>query len=240
MARPRLVLVHGSVGNAAIAWSEQEPLRERFELVLVTRPGYPPGPFAEPLDFDPQADDLAESLADGDHLVGFSYGGVVSLLAAARTRAALASLVVIEPPAFGVAADDPDVAELVARIAAARAEASSPRDYLERFLPLAGSNLELPLELPPVLEQGARAAMAERPPGEAQVPLETLAAAPYPKLVVSGAHSPAFEKVCDTLAEAIGAQRATLPGAGHSVPRLGAPFNALLVEFVEHVNRRPD
>jgi pimeloyl-ACP methyl ester carboxylesterase len=238
MARPRLVLVHGSVGNAAIAWSEQEPLRERFELVLVTRPGYPPGPFVEPLDFDPQADDLAASLEDDDHLVGFSYGGVVSLLAAARTSATLASLTVVEPPAFGLAADDPAVADLVAKIAAALAEATSPRDYLERFLPLAGSNLELPVELPPVLEQGARAAMAERSPAEAEVPLDALAAAPYPKLVVSGAHSPAFEAVCDTLASSIGAERAALPGAGHSVPRLGHPFNELLTAFVERADRQ--
>jgi hypothetical protein len=38
----------------------------------------------------------------------------------------------------------------------------------------------------------------------------------------------------------LGAERAVLPGAGHSVQRLGEPFNALLTSFVEradHANR---
>ncbi len=42
------------------------------------------------------------------------------------------------------------------------------------------------------------------------------------------------------LEERLGAERAVLPGAGHSVQRLGEPFNELLSEFVlraEHVNR---
>jgi hypothetical protein len=64
-------------------------------------------------------------------------------------------------------------------------------------------------------------------------PFEELARAPFPKLVVSGAHSPAFETVCDVLEERLGAERAVLSGAGHSIQRLGAPFNELLGDFVE-------
>jgi hypothetical protein len=30
----------------------------------------------------------------------------------------------------------------------------------------------------------------------------------------------------------LGAERAVLPGAGHSVPRLGQPFNDVLADFV--------
>ena len=85
--------------------------------------------------------------------------------------------------------------------------------------------------LAPELEQGIRAAMAERPPWEAEIPLRELAAAPFPKLVVSGAHSAAFDAVCDVLQRELGAERAALPGAGHSVQR--APgFNELLVAFL--------
>jgi hypothetical protein len=61
--------------------------------------------------------------------------------------------------------------------------------------------------------------MAERPPWEAEIPLDDLAAAPFPKLVVSGAHNPAFDAVCDVLEERLDAERAVLPGAGHSLPR---------------------
>ena len=56
--------------------------------------------------------------------------------------------------------------------------------------------------------------MAERPPWEAEIPLDELAAAPFPKLVVSGAHNAAFDAVCDVLEERLGAERAVLPGAG--------------------------
>jgi hypothetical protein len=74
--------------------------------------------------------------------------------------------------------------------------------------------------------------MVERLPGEAEIPLATLAAAPFPLLAVSGGHEPAFEAVCDVLAERAGAERAILPGRRHSVQRLGEPFNQLLTAFV--------
>jgi citrate synthase len=74
--------------------------------------------------------------------------------------------------------------------------------------------------------------MIERSPAEAVIPLDELARAPFPKLVVSGGHDPAFEAVCDVLEEGLGAERAVLPGAGHPVQRLGEPFNELLSEFV--------
>ena len=65
------------------------------------------------------------------------------------------------------------------------------------------------------------------------MPLDELAAAPFPKLVVSGAHNEAFDAVCDVLEQRLDAERVVLPGAGHSVPRLGEPFNAALAAFVE-------
>jgi hypothetical protein len=74
--------------------------------------------------------------------------------------------------------------------------------------------------------------MVERYPWTAEPPLDELAAAPFPKLVVSGAHDPGFDAVCDVLEAKLGAERAVLPGAGHSVPRLGQPFNDVLADFV--------
>ncbi len=224
----RIVFVHGSVGNAQSTWSEQRALADRFECVFVTRSGYPPGPPLERIDFEEQADDVATELRGGDHLVGHSYGGVVSLLAAARGPA-LASLTVSEPPAFGVARGDPAVEELMANFEHVPA---GPREYLEFFLPLVGSAIQIPDPLPPQLEQGARAAMAERLPSEAVFPFDELGAAAFPKLVISGGHHAAFDAVCDVMEERLGAERAVLPGAGHSLPR--APgYNEVLISFVE-------
>ena len=225
---PRLVLVHGSVAPGWLTWNAQKPLADRFELVVPTRSGYPPNPALDEIDFEVQAEELAALLEAGDHLAAHSYGAVVSLLAAAR--APLASLTVVEPPAFGVARGNPAVEEFLAHF-----EAGAPKDargYLEFFLPLVGSSLNLRDPLPPAIEAGARAAIAERSPDQAAIPLDELAAASFPKLVVSGGHNAAFDAVCDVLEQRLGAQRAVLPGAGHSIPRLGEPFNALLEAFV--------
>ena len=225
----RLVFVHGSVGNAAATWSAQRALEDRYECVFLTRGGYPPGPPLERIDFEQQADEVAAELREGDHLVAHSYGAVVSLLAAAR-KPVLGSLTVGEPPCFGIARGHPAVEAFLARYESF--EASGPREYLEFFLPLVGSAIRLPDPLPPALEQGARAAMAERTPDEAEIPFDELAAAQFPKLVISGGHNAAFDAVCDVLEERLPAQRAVVPGAGHSLPR--APgYNDALVAFVE-------
>jgi pimeloyl-ACP methyl ester carboxylesterase len=216
----RVVLTHGSVGNGPATWSALQPLAERFDLVVPNRGGYPPNPPLSRIDFDEQADELAPLLADGAHLVGHSYGGVISLLIAARHPESVRSLTVSEPPAFGVARGRPEVEKLVADLDAFfQAGPREPAAFLAGFLALVGSDTKLPDPLPPELEQGTRALMAERPPWEAEIPLHDLAAAPFPKLVVSGAHNPAFDAVCDVLEERLGAERAVLPGAGHSLPR---------------------
>ena len=225
---PRLVLVHGSVAPGWLTWNAQRPLAERFELVVPTRSGYPPNPPLDSIDFEAQADELVALLEPGDHLAAHSYGAVVSLLAAAR--APLASLTVVEPPAFGVARGHPAVEEFMAHFE--HGSPTEPRAYLEFFLPLVGSSLKPRDPLPPAIEAGARAAIAERSPHEASIPFDELAAAPFPKLVVSGGHHAAFDAVCDVIERRLGAQRAVLPGAGHTVPRLGEPFNALLEAFV--------
>lgn len=224
---PRLVLLHGSVTPAWSTWGAQRPLAERFTLVVPTRSGYPPNPPLERIDFERQAEELAAVVERGDHLAAHSYGAVVALVAAPDLP--LASLTVIEPPAFAVARDHPAVREFGDAIARAP---SDPRGYLEYFLPLVGSSLEVPDPLPPSLEAGAWAALSERWPSEAEPALDEIAAAPYPKLVVSGGHSDAFDAVCDVLEERLGAERAVLRGAGHSVARLGEAFNEVLESFI--------
>jgi pimeloyl-ACP methyl ester carboxylesterase len=230
----RLVLVHGSVIGGAATWRQQRPLAERFELVVVERPGLPPGPPVERVDFEPDAELVAGLLAPGDHLVGHSYGGVVTLLAAARRPEIVRSLTVVEPPATRVALDDPVVASFAA--GADELWATGPKDdpeaFLWTFLTAVGSDFAPPSPLPPELEQGARALVGERPPTEAEIPLAALAAAPFPKLVVSGAHHPAFDAICDRLERELEAERAVLPGYGHSAHR-HPEFNAVLTNFVE-------
>jgi pimeloyl-ACP methyl ester carboxylesterase len=228
------VLVHGSFANAELQWVMQRPLARSFTLVMPNRSGYPPHPPREQIDFYEQADDIAALLGDGAHLVGFSYGGVVSLLAAARRLEAVRSLTVIEPPALWLARGNPDVDRLALEIFTLFwSGPSEPLPFIEQFLSIFGTEVPLPDKLPPQLEQGARALMAERPPWDARIPLDELAAAPFPKLVVSGDHNPALDAVCDVLEQRLEAERAVIPGSGHNVPLTGPPFNDALTRFVE-------
>ncbi|HSC51459.1 MAG TPA: alpha/beta fold hydrolase [Gaiellaceae bacterium] len=217
----RVVLIHGSVGNASVWSSVRRELEPRFEVVTPTRGGYPPAAPLERIDFEQQARELAPELGKGGaHLVGHSYGGVIALLIAAAHPQHVRSLAVSEPPAFGLALGNPAVDELVARLDAHfRHGPREPRAFAEGFLALVGSELRLPDPLPPGLEQGIHATMAERGPWEAVIPLDELAAAPFPKLVVSGAHGAAFDADCDVLEQRLGAERAVLPGAEHSLMR---------------------
>jgi pimeloyl-ACP methyl ester carboxylesterase len=216
----RVVLIHGSVGNARVWDGLRRELEPDFEVITPTRGGYPPGPLLERIDFERQAEELTPELGEGAHLVGHSYGGVIALLIAATHPERVRSLAVSEPPAFAVARGNPEVDGLVERLAELFEHGPrEPRAFGERFLTLVGSEMALPDPLPPGLEQGIRALMAERMPSEAEIPLDEVAAAPFPKLVVSGAHSAAFDAVCDVLAERLGARGAVLPGAGHSIQR---------------------
>jgi pimeloyl-ACP methyl ester carboxylesterase len=231
IGRVRVLLIHGSGGNAESAWAPLQALVDRFEVVAPNRSGYPPGPLLERIDFEEQADELAPLLQDGAHLVGHSYGGLISLLMAARRPESVLSLTVSEPPVFAVARENPEVKRLVAGLEHFKEVSYEPREFAAGFLGLVGSSAELPDPLPPEAEQSIRATMSERSPLEAELPLNELAATPFPKLVISGAHHPAFDAVCDVLERRLGAERAVLPGAGHSIPR--APGYAdLLEEFL--------
>ena len=235
----RVVLVHGSVVGGRATWREQRrSVGDRAELVVLERPGFQPGS-RERVDFEPHADWVAERVASGDHLVGHSYGGVIALLAAARAGSRPASLTVIEPPCTSVALDVPAVAAFAQ--GGAELWAHGPRDdpeaFLRAFLAAVGSDFDPPSPLPPELEQGARALVGERGPWEAEIPLAELASSRLPTLVVSGAHHPAFDAICDVLERELEAERLVVPGWGHN-PQLDPRFTEELLAFVSRAESR--
>jgi pimeloyl-ACP methyl ester carboxylesterase len=165
---------------------------------------------------------------------------VIALLAAAERPERLRSLTVIEPPATRVAAGDPAVEAFAAagRDLYASAPTSDPETFLRRFLAAVGSQFDPPTPLPAELEQGARALAVERGPWEAEIPLEKLAEAAFPKLIVSGAHHAAFDAICDVLERDLAAERIVLPGYGHVVQR-HPEFNDRLADFVRRAAASP-
>jgi pimeloyl-ACP methyl ester carboxylesterase len=231
---PPVVLVHGSIVAARRTWRHQLVLAEHWSLCLPNRPGFADSPPLERGDFEAEAPLIAELLGDGAHLVGHSYGAVIALLAAAQRPEAIRSLTVSEPGSLRVAAGDPVVDATIAQgeeLYRHRAEIP-PDDFLRLFRSGLHSAHETPDVLPEWLERGARHVMEERPPWEADIPLDRLAATSFPKLVISGNHSPAFERMCDVLAERLGARREVIAGHGHTIPATGAPYNECLQDFL--------
>jgi pimeloyl-ACP methyl ester carboxylesterase len=242
---PPALLVHGSMGFGALAFSEQRPLAAEFELHVVDRRGFGRSPEgAGPVDFDVEAAEIAELLDRPAHLLGHSYGGIVCMLAAALRPAAVRSLTVVEPPAFGLAMDDPAVALLDERIRrhTGWADGMTEEDYLRGFLSSWGFDLGPGPTLNAVARRSVRRSVGERSPAEARIPLDELAGAPFPVLVARGAWDAvparvrelagaAFIAVCDVLVERLGAELAVFPGAAHQPQMLGEPFNRRIAAF---------
>jgi pimeloyl-ACP methyl ester carboxylesterase len=251
-----VVFVHGSFVQGGASWDGQRPLADAYRLLLVDRRGYgasPPAPGGE--DFERDAADVAELLGDGAHLVGSSYGAVVSMLAAGQRLDAVRSLTIVEPPVFGYAPDSVAARAMMTRVGAELAIASdfAPDVFFGRFLQAMGYDLET-LRLadwaqaatgrrsPSLAEM--RTSMYQRLPWNAVLDLDALAAAPFPKLAVTGGWDTASERTrastgaalqatSHVIAQRIGAAEAEIPGTLHT-PHREQPeaFNTCLRAFL--------
>jgi O-acetyl-ADP-ribose deacetylase (regulator of RNase III)/pimeloyl-ACP methyl ester carboxylesterase len=231
---PPVLLIHGSVVGAARTWREQLTLAERWALILPNRPGFGASPPLPRGDFEAEAPLMAELIGDGAHVVGHSYGAVIALHAAALRPDAVLSLTISEPGCLRVAAGDARVDAQIAHgeLLYERADTLEPLEFLRSFRGSVGSTHATPAHLSGELLEGARLLMRERPPWESDPPLEVLSGEAFPKLVISGAHSPVFEAVCDAAAARLQAQRAVIAGRGHTIPATGAPYNERLEAFL--------
>ena len=232
------VFVHGSFGWGEETWAKQRPLAESHRLLLVDRRGFGGSPPDGRVDFERDADDIAELLGDGAHLVGHSYGGVVSLLAAARRPDAVRSLTVIEPPALALVRGTPVADSFVTGVQTAMNEARDPADYRRRFLQNFGFQAG-DEELSGLRLEAARSSWTERSPEEAEIPFQALRGLPV--LVVRGDWEAAprgareragavFHGICNVLEHELQAESARFPAA-HNPQLLGEPFNERLHAF---------
>ena len=226
-----VVLVHGSLATGAEEWQAQRPLAdEGYRLSVPDRRGYGRSPAAEGEDFLRDADDIADLMGSGAHLVGHSYGGLGVLFAAARRPDATRSLTLLEPAAFTLGQHHAAARALVADVRRLWDQDLPDEEWVVRFLSAVGSDPDtLPPELiaaavplVPVFRRG-------RPIWEPDLPLAELSSTAFPKLVVSGGHNTGFEAICDDLAQRIGATRMVVEGAGHEIQFTGPPLNQALL-----------
>jgi pimeloyl-ACP methyl ester carboxylesterase len=222
-----------------LTWREQLPLAERFTLVIVERSGYGHSHSISPgEDLDADGRLVPELLEDGAHLVGNSSGAVAAILAAAQRSEAVLSLTLSEPPAFQLLPDSAERQRVVRQREAQLGASGDDARWLRGFAQMVGSDAPVPDQLPPALAAGVKAFRAvRRRPWEGELPVDELARAAFPKLVISGDHSPVFEALCDHLADRLHAERAHVPGALHMTPWTGRAFNETLEAFITSTTR---
>jgi pimeloyl-ACP methyl ester carboxylesterase len=227
---PKAVLVHGGAGPRT-TWEMQGPLAERRQLVIPSRRGFDGSPSTDRQDFERDAADLLRLLPPAAHLVGFSYGGLGALMAAAQRVDLVRSLTVIETPLFSIARGDEEIDRFERLSDEFLADGLDARpEVLDEFLSAAALPAPAAGPLPPDVEAEIRLARGGRRAGEANPDLAAIRQAGVPVLVVSGDHLPAIERLCDRLAEALGGERAVIGGRGHAIPRADG-FNDRLEAF---------
>jgi pimeloyl-ACP methyl ester carboxylesterase len=231
---PRALFIHGGTpGGGAAAFSKQEPLKERWHLVLPDRPAHGQSPRQGEEDFERDALLLAPLLEDGTHLVGHSYGGMVALYLAAAHPERVASLVLIEAPAFCFAPDDPVVQDMAARNRALfTTPPDDPVDMMRSVFQMLGIGLEIPDPAPDFFADIAKAFAADaaqiRVPDEAVVDASVLAAAGFPVLVLTSGRIPGFEHIAAAIATQLHGVHTVVPGTDHGVQDAGEPVNEML------------
>lgn len=185
------------------------------------------------MDFEADASDLVGVLGAGAHLIGHSYGGVVALIAASSRPELIRSLTLFEPAAMGLAADDPSVMTLRARLDGVfpAPHGMTPGRWLATFMGALG--WAVPPELPVADGESAniKASMGERPPWEARPDLDGIRTARLPVLIVRGDWAPdpevadpeaaaiagsAFKAIAEVIADGTGGTILVAPGATHN------------------------
>ncbi|MBW4717135.1 alpha/beta fold hydrolase [Saccharothrix obliqua] len=244
---PPAVFVHGVLSwgsDDLYGFGNQRPLAVERTLLLVDRRGHGASPdLAGPhtTDYAVDAEDVVHLLGSGAHLVGHSYGAVGAMLAAARRPDLVRSLCLIQPGALRAAEAHPVVAEALRRNRSATVALPpdlTPHDYLRLTAEAVGMT---PAEPTSERLRAARAAMGERPCWDAPTPLEPLADAPWPTLVVRGDWSGApaeyrrlagapLMAAAEVIAERVGAELLTVPGYYPHVQHPG-PVNAALSDL---------
>ncbi|HWF74009.1 MAG TPA: alpha/beta hydrolase [Solirubrobacteraceae bacterium] len=228
-----VVLVHGSLIDGPATWAHQRPLAERWCLRVVQRRGFGSSPRADGEDFEHDAEDLCDLLAEPAHLVAHSYGAIGALLAAARRPRAVRSLTLVEPTSVTAGMDEPEVAQAIGSISDWWLHAPrDPAKFLVDYSALLGVRVPRSDDGPAGLREAAHYLRHCRPPWTAEIPWVDVAEAGIPTLVISGAHTPALDAVADAVARRTGGAHIVISSSGHAVQRSARNFNRALEDHL--------
>jgi pimeloyl-ACP methyl ester carboxylesterase len=216
-----LVVVHGSATTHQCFDAIVERLAEEFSVVAYDRRGHGDSGDAATWSFQREVDDLlelADHVADGGavRLLGYSFGGAISLEAARCSGSPIQRLVVYEPP-YGVDGLVESAPAVAALLDAGRWD-DAARLFITETFHLSDSLVDAMTRHPmwdvtlKVLPNLAR---------ELPVVVSSTTPAPHPAfpptrtLVAEMGGNPGFRKIADALEVALGSHTVTVPGAPH-------------------------
>lgn len=251
---PEVFLVHGGVqggiGGGPDNFSGQRPLAERgWRLNLVDRPGFGASPSRGPDNMEADGELIAELLGDRSHLIGHSFGGAVSLLAAARRPAAVASLILIEPALQAmIAADaesmtDPDVQNGTRIVVDALLESETPADFALAFAQRLGESTDggpnpsaaaIRTDTDRAHSLGCSLLQAQMAAPDVLITAaKTVVAAQMPVLVISGGYTPNQDSIGHALARMLAGRHVIVPATNHFVQQANPDeFNDVVDAFM--------
>jgi pimeloyl-ACP methyl ester carboxylesterase len=238
-----LVIVHGGWTDHIAFDAVVGSLARSFRVIRYDRRGHSRSEYAGPAPRRRDEDDLAElieALGLGPaHLVGTSYGAVISLALAIRRPELVRSVLAHEPPLVGVVRD-PAVEALLASVQdqlAGGDVAGGTQRFFEEAVLGPGAWERLPEPLRRVAMGNAQTFVDLREdPGWATLDVQALSQVPRPILITTGETSPAWlRRTPVVVAGQAGISTHTISGAGHS-PHLTHP--AALAAAVEAVASR--
>ncbi len=188
------LFVHGMFSWGLDSFAQQRALADGHRVILLDRRGFGASPPSDRLGWPTDMHDVAALLEElgGAHLVGHSTGAISSLLAAGLRPEFVRSLVMIEPPLFGVAANDPDVAPMTAALEAVvhRAPELTAADFASEWAAALGRGSAGVASWTSSFTDrdwaSAEASRHEAWAGDAPVDFGALAQASFPKVVVVG------------------------------------------------------
>lgn len=247
-----MVLVHGSWGDHQ-NWASVAPtLSQSFRLLIYDRRGHSKS--ERPVGQGSVREDVADLAALLEelghfpaHVVGSSFGASIVLRLGAERPDLFRTLIVHEPPLFGLLKDDPDSADALAavrkRISAvvslleAGDWTAGAREFVETVAFGAGAWSELPQQTKDTFVYNAPTWLDEMHDPEAlEIDLRGLCGFTAPALLTIGDQSPPFFRlVADRVAAALSqAEVQAYRGAGH-VPHLSHPeeYVRLLSELID-------
>lgn len=252
---PTVFFVHGGVqgglGGGPETFAEQRQLAdEGWQLKLIDRPGFGKSPSRGPDDMNADAKLIADSLGNGAHLIGHSWGGAEALLAAARRPDAIRSLILIEPAIHPIlqtdpaSMQDPEVRRGFQMIARLTLESPTPAAFATSFSKTLGSSnpsaeaLDAHPEgasaLGCALLRGRRASAAEM-----RSAADTVTRAGIPVLIISGGYSVRQDETDEVLARLMHGQHVVIHSPNHFIQQESAPeFNQAIVAFMRDADRR--